>query len=87
VPKTGEPTREANTEIVAVHLFGRAHEAGVVIDRCWVEDQLERLRSHPTDCRCNEPCGLAQKVTANKVHWIAVCWQRQYRKTKTLAQR
>ena len=71
-------TREVATKIVSVSLFGRAHEAGLTITRRWVDSQLERLRTHPSECRCNEPCGLARMVTANKVHWTAVTWQRQY---------
>jgi hypothetical protein len=80
-------TREAAAEIVAVHLFGRAHEAGATITRRWVDDQLERLRSHPPDCRCNEPCGLARQVTAAKVDWTASGWQRQYRWAQVRARR
>lgn len=80
-------TREAATEIVAVHLFGRAHEAGVTITRRWVDDQLERLRSHAPGCHCCEPCDLARTTTANKVHFISVGWQRQYTRAQVLARR
>jgi hypothetical protein len=73
-------TREVATEIVAVSLFRRAHEAGVAITRRWVDDQLERLRSHPDGCRCGEPCNLAgQLPSGSQVSWIAVGWQRQAR--------
>jgi hypothetical protein len=80
-------SREAATEIVSVALWARAYEAGVNITRTWVDSQLERLRSHPPDCRCSEPCGLAGKVTANRVHWTASSWSRQYRRAGVLARR
>jgi hypothetical protein len=82
-----QTTREAASEIVSVALFRKAHEAVLVITRRWVDEQLGRLRSHPETCRCNEPCGLSHLVTANKVHWTAVTWQRSIRARALLARR
>jgi len=87
VPKTGDPTREVNTEIVAVHLFGRALDAGAAITRRWVDEQLEGLRAHPPECRCSAPCSLTRSVTASQVRYTAVSWQRQYRRAQVLARR
>jgi hypothetical protein len=81
------PLREVATEIVAVALFGRAHEAGVAITRRWVDGELDRLRSHPNGCHCSEPCQLVARTTANKVHWVASGWQRQYGGARVLARR
>lgn len=80
-------TREAATEIVSVALWARAYQADVSITRAWVDSQLDRLKSHPPGCRCSEPCGLVGKVTANRVHWTATSWQRQYRRAGVLARR
>jgi hypothetical protein len=80
-------TREAATEIVSVALWALAYQADVNITRTWVDSQLERLRAHPQPCRCSEPCGLVGKVTANRVHWTATSWQRQYRRAGVLARR
>lgn len=82
-----QTTKEAATEIISVALFRRAHEAGLVITRRWVDGELERLRAHPPTCRCNEPCGLSNLVSANKVHWTATLWDRQYRRSKVAARR
>ena len=45
---------EVDTEIVAVALFSRAHDAGASITRPWIDAELERLRSHSRTClrRC-----------------------------------
>ena len=40
-------TREAQAEVLAVHLYSTATKAGVVISRRWVDGQLAALRSHP----------------------------------------
>jgi hypothetical protein len=73
-------TREAATEIVSVALFRRAHEAGVIITRRWVDEQLDWLRAHEPTCRCAEPCGLAgQLPSGSQVYWLAAGWQRQAR--------
>jgi len=80
-------TREAASEIVSVALFRRAYEGDVVITRRWVDEQLDRLRSHPETCRCNEPCGLSHLVTGNKVTWTAAQWQRSIRARALLARR
>ena len=80
-------TKEAAVEIISVHLFRKASEAGVVIRRRWVDEQLARLRSHSPTCRCNEPCGISHEVTAAAVDWTASGWQRAYRKSQVLARR
>ena len=79
--------KEVATEIVAVHLFGRAHDAGVAITRRWIDEQLARLRSHPPECRCAEPCGLVRKVAAGRVYFTASQWQQQYGRARVLARR
>jgi hypothetical protein len=76
---------EVNVEIVSVALFRRAHELGVAITRRWIDEQLERLGSHPPGCRCPEPCHL--RVSASKVHRLAASWQRQYGRAQVLARR
>jgi hypothetical protein len=78
---------EADTEVMAVHLFGRAYESGVVITRRWVNSELDRLKSHGPTCRCNEPCQISHQVPPARVDWIAANWQRQYRKSRVLARR
>ena len=80
-------TREAACKIVSVALFARAYEAGISITRTWVDEQLDRLRSHPQPCRCCEPCDLAAMTTGNKVHWTASGWMRQYRRAGVLVRR
>jgi hypothetical protein len=72
-------TREAATEIVSVHLFGRAHEAGVAITRRWVDGQLERLCAHPPGCRCSEPYDLVRQVSPSRAYWTARTWQNSIR--------
>jgi hypothetical protein len=80
-------SREAAMEIVSVHLFSRAYDGDIVATRRWIDDQLARLRNHPDGCLCREPCALAAKVSANKVHWTVQSWQRQYRRSKVSARR
>jgi hypothetical protein len=76
---------EADVEIVAVALWRRAHESGVIITRRWVDEQVERLRTHRPGCVCSEPCQL--DVSAKEVAFIAISWQRQYTMSRVLARR
>ena len=59
-------TREAQAEVLAVHLYSTATKAGVVITRRWVDGQLAALRSHPPHCRCSAPCGLSGAASPSK---------------------
>jgi hypothetical protein len=80
------PRSEVDVEVMAVHLFGRAFEGGVVADRRWIDEQLARLQTHRAGCRCQEPCHL-QRVSPSRVAWIVSMWQRQYNKSQVLARR
>ena len=80
-------TREAATEIVALHLFGIADREGLPVTRRLCESRLGELASHPVDCRCAAPCGLAPLVSVSKVYWVASRWQLSIARTRLLAQR
>ena len=68
-------TKTVSTEIVAIYLFNRAHDAGITVTRQWISDQLEALRSHSPGCRCAAPCDAAWEVTDGGVFWTANRWQ------------
>ena len=51
-----------------------------------VERHLAQLASHPPDCDCGR-CGLAPRVTAQRVYAIASGWQRQVRAARVRALR
>ena len=67
--------RDAKVEIVALHIYEIAYRTMEVITRQMVDRELGRLRSHPMDCRCAEPCGIAREVSASRTFWTARMWQ------------
>ena len=80
-------TREADIEVVALHLFRIADRNGQLITRPWADRRLEELRTHPAGCRCDAPCKLALDVPASKVWWVASGWQRSIAESQRLARR
>src|SRR6476620_2526983 len=66
---------DARVEVVALDIFEIACRTGESVTRRMVDRELERLSSHPPDCRCSEPCGLAREVSPSRTFWTARTWQ------------
>jgi hypothetical protein len=73
-------------ELLAADLFRNAEQNRARITFGDVQRYLCQLASHPPDCTCGR-CGLAPKVTAQRVYAIASGWQRQVRATRARALR
>jgi hypothetical protein len=67
--------RDAQVEIVALHIYELAYRTMEVVTRRLVDAELERLRGHRPDCTCGSPCQIAREVRASRVFWIASRWQ------------
>ncbi len=73
-------------ELLAADLFTAAEQTHARITFGDVERHLAQLASHPPDCDCGR-CGLAPRVTAQRVYAIASGWQRQVRAARVRALR
>ena len=73
-------------ELVACHVFNLAEQTRQRLTFGDVERYLVQLAAHPGDCGCGR-CGLAPRVTAQRVYAIACGWQRQVRATRVRALR
>lgn len=73
-------------ELIAASLFRQADESRLRITYGDVQRYLAQLAGHPPDCTCGR-CGLARRVSAQRVYAIASAWQRQTRATRVRAMR
>ena len=60
--------RDARIEQVALDIYEIAYRTMEVITRRMVDRELGRLRSHPPDCRCPEPCQAAKTTPPARVY-------------------
>ena len=84
--ESGSPRVVECAELIAADLFTRAEQTRARLTFGDVERYLAQLASHPPDCTCGR-CGLAPRVTAQRVYAIASGWQRQVRATRARAPR
>ena len=67
--------KDAQVEMVALDIFEIACRTGESVTRRMVDRELGRLRSHPPDCRCAEPCDLvAGGVSPARTYWTVRTW-------------
>jgi hypothetical protein len=74
------------SELIASEVFKTADQNRARITFGDVQRHLGQLAAHPPDCGCGR-CGLAPRVTAQRVFAIASAWQRQVRATRVRGMR
>ena len=74
------------SELITADVFTVAEQTRQRITFGDAERHLAQLASHPPDCDCGR-CGLAPRVTAQRVYAIASGWQRRVRATRVRALR
>ena len=73
-------------ELLAADVFTVADQTRQRITFGDVERYLAQLVTHPPGCTCGR-CGLAARVTAQRVYAIASGWQRWYARPRVRALR